>query len=129
MNQPALFHDSILDAIGAAVASCGGFKKVAAKLYGDGLDITTATTRLRNSLNPEHLQKLCPQELLSLARIAREQGDHSIMQYLAQELGYSVTPIDPETERDKLQREFIESVKRCEQLARRLERTNVRSVA
>ena len=97
MHQPALFHDSIFDALGTAVQAAGGVKKVSAALW-PTLDTASATARLRGALNPDHAQKLCPLELMSIARLAKAAGDHSVMQYLARELGYadpqSVEPAD-----------------------------------
>lgn len=92
MDQKALFHDSIYDAIGAAVQAAGGIKKVASALW-PTLSGEIAAARLRSGLNPEHAQKLCPTEVLHIARLARQAGDHSLMNYLAHELGYRVEPV------------------------------------
>lgn len=89
MHQADLWHDNILDAIGAAVQAAGGFKMVAARVW-PSLDVSTATTRLRASINPDHAQKLCPEELLLVARLAKDAGDSSIMNFLARELGYQL---------------------------------------
>lgn len=94
MQQGELWHDNILDALGAAVQAAGGFKSVAARIW-PALDLSTATTRLRASLNPDHAQKLCPEELLHVARLGKESGDHSIMNFLARELGYQLEALSP----------------------------------
>lgn len=93
-QQGDLWHDNILDAIGAAVQAAGGFKAVAGKVW-PTLDPASATTRLRASLNPDHAQKLCPEELLMVARLAKDVGDHSIMNFLARELGYQLEALSP----------------------------------
>jgi hypothetical protein len=95
MMQTALWHDTIFDALGGAVQAAGGAKKVAGKLW-PTLDSTSATARLRACLNPDHAQKLCPAELLMIARLAREVGDSSVMEFLARELGYEITPLAAE---------------------------------
>jgi len=94
VQQGELWHDNILDAIGAAVQAAGGFKVVAGRVW-PTLDPSTATTRLRASLNPDHAQKLCPEELLLVARLAKDAADSSIMNFLARELGYQVEPLSP----------------------------------
>ena len=93
--QCALFHDNILDAIGAAVNAAGGNKVVAGRLW-PSLGTDVASARLRSALNPDHAQKLDPSELLLIARLARDVGDHSIAQFYARELGYELAPLDPE---------------------------------
>jgi len=92
MQQSQLWHDSVYDALGAAVEAAGGRKKVAAKLW-PALDSDSATARLRGGLNPEHAQKLDPAELLMIGRLARDGGDDSLMQFFAREWGYEVEPL------------------------------------
>ena|ERR1700738_4585349 len=121
MDQVALFHDSIFDAIGAAVQAAGGVKKVAAEVW-PALSQDIASARLRSALNPEHAQKLCPSELLLIAKMARDAGSHDVMNYLAAELDYQIRPIEPEDARAQLQRQFTDGVVRLEQLVKRLQR-------
>jgi hypothetical protein len=131
MHQPALFHDSIFDALGTAVQAAGGVKRVAAALW-PTLATEAACARLRGALNPEHAQKLCPLELVAIGRLARVAGDSSVMRYLAAEWGFAEPqPIEPEDQRAQLQREFVESVRKLEQIRTRLERvetTQIRSI-
>lgn len=90
--QQVLWHDTVFDALGAAVQAAGGAKKVAGKLW-PTLDAGSANSRLRGALNPDHAQKLCPAELLMIARLARDEGDNSLMDFLARELGYEIKPL------------------------------------
>jgi hypothetical protein len=92
--QHELWHDTIFDALGSAVQVAGGVKKVAARLW-PTLDVTSATARLRGCLNPDHAQKLCPEETLMILRLAKEAGDNSVMQFLARDLGYEINPLTP----------------------------------
>ncbi len=92
--QAELWHDTVFDALGAAVQAAGGAKKVAGRLW-PALDSTSATARLRGCLNPEHAQKFCPAELLMLAKLARDAGDNAIMEFLARELGYEIKSLAP----------------------------------
>jgi hypothetical protein len=118
MEQSALFHDSIYDALGADVSASGGMKTVAHALW-PTLDITTATTRLRSALNPEHAQKLCPEEVLAIKQMAHKIGSHASIDYEKQRLGFEVEWIRPEDARATLQREFIDAVHLVEQLGKR----------
>lgn len=118
MQQNQLFHDSIFDAIGADVAACGGIKKVACALW-PTLEPSIASARLRGALNPEHAQKLCPEEVIAIKRLAREQGSTATIDYEARELSYQVTWIEPDDELERLERENNELLK---QLLRRQER-------
>jgi hypothetical protein len=96
VQQAALWHDTVWDAIGAAVQAAGGVKKVAGHLW-PTLDATSAAARLRAALNPEHAQKLGPDELLLVAELARQAGDHSLMSFFSRELAYDAPqPLDPE---------------------------------
>lgn len=94
-EQVALFHDCFCDAIGSAVQAIGGAKRASALLW-PAMKPETAYTRLRHCLGEEFPEKLSPDEVLLLARHARTAGDHSVMQYLALELGYEVRPYDPD---------------------------------
>lgn len=97
--QHELWHDTIFDALGSAVQVAGGVKKVSARLW-PALDVTSASARLRGCLNPDHAQKLCPEEMLLILRLAKDAGDNSVMAYLARVLGYEIDPLTPvETEK------------------------------
>ena len=94
MQQTELWHDNVYEALKAAVAACGGPKKVGGLLF-PAKDETTATTRVRSGVNPEHAQELSPPEVILIAARAKEKGDHSYMLHLGQVLGYEVSPIAP----------------------------------
>lgn len=115
--QQELWHDTIFDALGAAVQAAGGAKKVAGKLW-PALDSTSATARLRGCLNPEHAQKLCPEEFVMLVKLAKDSGDNSVMEYLACELGYELKPLSPVEAKKRAKRvrrlALLEELKRLE---------------
>jgi hypothetical protein len=94
MLQTELWHDSILDALGAAVRSAGGAGTVAKKLW-PALEEASRTARLRGCLNPDHPQKLDPEEFVLIGSLAKAAGDSSLMQYLAREWGYEVKALSP----------------------------------
>lgn len=113
-HQAALFHDSAYDALTADVAAIGGVKKTAAMLWPTNSD---AAGRLRAALSPEHAQKLDPEEVLTIKRLARDAGSFATVTYEAQALGYKVEWIKAADADAELQREFIDAVKRLERIA------------
>ena len=57
-----------------------------------------------------------------MLRKGRDDDCHTLMQWIGQELGYRVEPISKETERDKLQREYIAAVQTLGKISTRMER-------
>jgi hypothetical protein len=125
VNQHTLFHDTIYDALGADIASAGGFKVVAGKLWPTEAG-TTATTKLRNAINPDQPHKLCPDEVLAIKRLAREAGSTATIDYEAVQLGYQIAWVDPKDEGDQLRRDYIEAAKNMQRLAERITRADER---
>lgn len=125
MNQTALFHDSILDALGADIAALGGYKKVAAQLW--PALTTDGATRLRNALNPEHAQKLCPLEVLKIKQLAVDAGSYATMNYEALLMGYRYVFLDPKDEAEDLRREIRDSLAALTRKMERLERAEFRA--
>lgn len=114
-HQAELFHDSIYDAITADVMAIGGVKKTAAMLWPTNSD---APGRLRACLSTEHPQKLDPEEVLSIKRLARDVGSFATITYESQTLAFTVEWIKDDEIEDKMQREFIDAVNRLERLAK-----------
>ena len=125
-DQSELFHESIYDAIGSAIQALGGAKKVAGLLW-PSLKTESGYTRLKHCLSDDFPEKLSPTELLLVAARAKEKGDHSVMRFLAAELGYehprTVSPADQAAE---LQRQFVEAVQQSARIAERLTRLGVK---
>lgn len=120
--QHALFHEDINSAIAGLVAALGGAKTVGSRLFPD-LPPDGAARRLLDAINPDRAQLLSQTQFLTLLKWGREAGYHGVMEYLAEEAGYTrPSPRSPEDERADLQREYIESVKRLELIARRLQK-------
>ena len=107
--QQELWHDTVFDAVGAAVQAAGGAKKVAGKLW-PALDATNAAARLRGCLDPDHAQKLCLAELMMLGKLARDAGDSSIMDFFAREWGYKVEALSPEEAKKKAKRARVSAL-------------------
>lgn len=121
-HQQALFHEDINSALQGLVAALGGAKAVGSRLYPD-LPTDGAARRLLDAINPDRAQQLSQTQFLTLLRWGREAGHHGVMEYLADEAGYTrPSPRSPEEERADLQREFIESVARLEAIRRKLQK-------
>lgn len=123
-NQPALFHESINDCLRELVASLGGTKTVGARMRPE-MSPDHAGRWLSDCLNGDRREHLSPERVLWLLGEGRKAGVHGAMAWIAGECGYSVPlPVDPEDERAKLQREYIEAARAMQHLAERIERTN-----
>lgn len=94
MEQSALWHETIFDALSSAVRAAGGARRVSGKLW-PNISTSSAEARLRCSLNPEHAQKLDPDELIAVARLGKDAGENCVMEFLARELGYELKPLAP----------------------------------
>ena len=123
MNQSALFHDTIYDALGADIAAAGGFKVVAGKLWPTEAN---GAAKLRNSLNPEQPHKICPEDALAIKRLAREVGSTATVDYEAQQLGFQATWLDPKDEADELRREVRDLLEVVTRKLDRIERAEER---
>lgn len=121
MEQNALFVENVNEALREAVKAAGGVKVVASKLRPE-MSVDDASQWLRDCLNPARRERLDPERLLFILRLAREAGSHVAMQYIGGECGYDVWPVDPEDQKERLQREFVEGVATLTALANRLQR-------
>lgn len=120
MQQP-LWHEHFEDALNDIVASVGGPKRLASQLWPDK-PIADAARLLRHCLDPSRPEKLELSQVLFVMRKGREADCHTAMHYLAAELGYEAPkPISPETEQQRLQREFIAAQQQIVELARRMD--------
>jgi len=126
MEQEKLFHDDIYDAIRTAVQRIGGTKKVGATLWPEK-SVTQAGELLANCLNRSRPEKLDPEQVLLIKRLARQANCHVIVAFENEDCGYKPpVPIEPVDEMAELQRTFIESVKQQKELADRMQRAQMR---
>lgn len=117
----ALFHESLSDALRECIAVCGGLKRVGGKLWPE-IEADAAGRRLSDCLNDAKREKLSPEQVLLILRLAREVGCHAGVNFMLRDLGYAdAQPIEPEDERAALQRQFIESTRALAKLAQRIE--------
>jgi hypothetical protein len=115
------FHESINDALQAAVMALGGYKKVGPMLRPE-LPIDQAAGWLRDCLNHARREKLAPEQVLLILRAARVAGYHAAMNFLAFDTGYKAAPVDPHDQEQQLQERFIEAVEGLTAIQAQLQR-------
>ena len=122
MQQLALIHEDFDSALSACVQALGGAKRVGVLLRPEYEDDPDKAARwLLACLNPGRDEKLTWQQTFMVMRKAKDAGVHVAMGYITQALGYAdPQPIEPEDERARLQREYIEAVKRMDTIQSRM---------
>ena len=102
------------------VKACGGSKVVGHKVWPEKT-VDAAQRHLLNCLNEGKAERLSPDQVLLIAKLAREKGCHAYMQHMAAALSYAEpSPVEPEDERAVLQREFIEATDKLHRMAERI---------
>ena len=118
---PDLFHESLSDAIKDCITACGGPKVVGAKLWPEKSP-DAAHRLLLSCLNDDRPERLSPDQLVFVLRLARERGCHIGATYLMRELGYAdPVPVEPRDEMAELQRNFMAAVDMQRQILERME--------
>lgn len=125
--------ESLNDALIDAVKALGGSKQVGYILWPEK-SVDAAQRHLLACLNEDKPERLTPDHLMMLLRLARGKGHHGALSYILQDLGYAPTqPVEPRDENAELQRQFVESVRLQQQIVERMEkaasRINMRAVA
>ncbi|MFK5950901.1 MAG: hypothetical protein QM500_19285, partial [Methylococcales bacterium] len=82
MEQLALYHEDIYEAIRTAIQALGGAKKVGSSLWPDKSP-DKAGELLNNCLNVTRNEKLDPEQVLFISRESRKIGCHAIAEYYA----------------------------------------------
>ncbi len=125
--------DSLNDALIDAVKALGGSKQVGPLLWPEKTP-DGAQRLLLACLNEDRSERLSPDQVLMVLRMARAKGHHSAIAYILNDLGYSPTqPVEPRDESAELQRQFMESVRMQAVIVERMERAasrmNLRAAA
>jgi hypothetical protein len=120
MEQLDLIHESVRDATRSAIAALGGAKRVACLLR-PAMEPDRAQRWLNNALDDNRPEKLEIEDHIWIFREAKKIGYHAAMQYFARECEYEVSPVEPESELARLQREYINAVKALQSLTPKLE--------
>lgn len=121
-TQQALWHDSLEDSLRDVVTALGGPKAVAHMLW-PAKTLQDGARLLNHCLDSERPEKLGLAEVVLLLTKGREADCHTAMHFLADAAGYETPkPINPETERERVQREFIRAQAQMQELVKRMER-------
>lgn len=117
-----LFQDAN-DALTAAVHAIGGFKQIGVALRPELVGRPQQAAQwLRDCLNHEKREKLSPEQLLHLLRLAREGNYHAAKHWIDGETGYAESaPLKPEDALAEQQRRFIEAVHVARDIADKIE--------
>jgi hypothetical protein len=120
--QLTVFHETWEDALREDIQACGGPKVVAAKLWPHKTP-DAAHRLLLDCLNELRPERLDPERLRMLLKMAREKGSYAGINWLLRDLAYDdARPIEPQDKKEQLQRDFVTSVKSLQALASQIER-------
>lgn len=123
--QEELFHEDIYAALSHVISAIGGAKHVGVELW-PSLSADKAGRKVADCLNSDRAQQFHPDELVWILSEARKKGVHSAMAFITTECGYAdPTPVEPEDEAAKLQREFIAAQAQMTQMLKRMEKLNL----
>lgn len=122
-NDLAVFADWN-DALTAIVHALGGFKKVGVRLRPElETKAEQASQWLRDCFNPEKRERLNPDQVFMLMRLARKAGYHAAKHWMDAELGYEQgRALDPVDEALDLSRRVETNLNEMRQLVARFER-------
>lgn len=116
------FFEPFDDALREAVRQMGGHKRMGPLLRPE-LPRKQAANWLRGCLNADRREKLSPDQVLLVVRLAREAGYHGLMNYMAFSAGYeNPRTIDPDDQEAALQHAFVDAVAKLEGIEKRLQR-------
>lgn len=122
----AEFFEDINDALREAVRQLGGHKKVGPALWPE-LPVEQAGNRLRDCLSPERREKLSPEQVVLILRMAGAAGFHGAMGFVALSAGYEAPrAVSVDDQEAELQRTFVDAVARLEGIQRQLQRVQQR---
>jgi hypothetical protein len=116
-----LFHETWADALREVIATCGGAKTVAGKLWPEKTP-DAAHRLLLDCLNETRPERLDPDRLRLLLKLGREKGCHTGVNWLLRDLGYDdAKVVEPQDQRAALMRDYIEAAKAMQGIATRME--------
>jgi hypothetical protein len=111
------------------VKASGGSKVVGSLLWPEK-SVSDAQKLLLACLNEDRPEKLSPDQAFFIEKLARDAGCHIAIEYRCKAHSYSIPqPIEPEDEKAKLMRDFIQAQKAMSQLADKLTHVGLMAVA
>lgn len=120
MDEFESFNQALIE----CVKVVGGSKVAGHKLWPEKT-VDAAQRHLLACLNDDKPERLTPDHLLMLLRMARQKGCMVGIDYMLKQLSCApAQPIEPRDEMAELQRAFIESVNLQAKLAERIERAS-----
>jgi hypothetical protein len=120
VKQQSFFHEDIYEALSTDISAAGGPKVVGHKLR-PTMKPDGAGEWLKTCLNRNRAEKLSPEDVMLIKRLAREVGSFAALTFEMSELNMTMpTPVEPEDERARLQREFIQAVSSLKQIEKQL---------
>ncbi len=115
-------HESLNAALIECVKAAGGSKVVGHKLWPEKT-VDAAQRHLLACMNEDKQERLSPEHLLMVLRLARERGHHGGVAYILSDLGYApTTPIEPKDEAAELTRQASELLEGLQRVTTRLEK-------
>ena len=113
-------YETTNDALIECVKAAGGSKRVGVAVWPEKT-IDAAQRHLLNCLNEGKPERLTPDQVLLIAKLARDAGCHAYQEYVSQSLGYSMpTPVDPVDQAADLQRQLIAATAQLAAMAERI---------
>ena len=114
--------ESVNEALIATVKALGGSKQVGHKLWPEKT-VDAAQRHLLACLNEDKAERISPEQLVLLMRMAREAGCHGVIQHLCASLGYAEpVPVEPRDELAELLRQNLEAHRESQRRQERIER-------
>jgi len=111
-----------MGALHQCIVACGGYKQVGAAIW-PNKGLLVAQRSLLNCLNEDRAERLSPDQVMQVLRMARNRGVHVGIAVLCEELSYAPPqPITPQDEAAELHRQFLEAARQMAALAARLEK-------
>lgn len=112
--------ETTTEALIACVKAAGGSKVVGHKVWPDKT-VDSAQRHLLNCLDDTRAERLTPDQVLLIARLARDKGCHAYAEHIAEALSYAdQQPIEPKDDADELRRQFIEATGRLAEMVERI---------
>ena len=126
--QQSFLHETLAEALRQDIGNAGGMKVVGAVLWPE-IPTDQAAGKLRDATNPERREKLSPDQMAHVMKMSRAVGSHAALTFLCRSTGYAdPVAVEPEDERARMQREFVEATKSLAQMAARIERLSAPAI-
>jgi hypothetical protein len=113
--------ESLTDALIECVKAAGGSKVVGHSLWPEKM-VDAAQRHLLNCLQDGRSERLTPDQVWLVLKLAHNAGCHAGMEYLSATLGYAPpSPVSPIDEVAQLRRDYIDATHMLSRIAARLE--------